>query len=77
MLVRLHAIQHESSSICERQGYFRISLKRGQTHRGKFQEGAKPNPKGGSNPMLKIGKANCQGGGAKAPPHPPEINSER
>ena len=61
--------------------YFRISLKSGQMHCGKFQEGANPNPKGG-NPILNIGKANCQGGGGanqsqegvKAPPHPPEIN---
>ena len=28
--------------------YFRISLKRGKTHCGKFEEGANPNPKGGA-----------------------------
>ena len=49
MLVRLLA-NTIHSNICERQGYFRISLKRGQTHRGKFQEGANPNPKGGATP---------------------------
>ena len=49
--------------------YFRISLKRGQTHCGKFQEGANPNPKGG-NPILNIGKANCQVGGSLAEPDP-------
>ena len=52
-------------------------------HCGKFQEGASPNPKGGS-PILNIGKANCQGGGENTPgggggdstpsPPPPEIN---
>ena len=49
-------------------------------HCSKFQEGANQNPKGG-NPILNIGRANCQGGanqsqgrGAKAPPRPPEIN---
>ena len=29
---------------------FRISLKRGQKHCGKFQEGTNPNPKGGATP---------------------------
>ena len=53
-------------------------------HCGKFQEGANPNPKGG-NPILNIGKANCQGGGGKSIPRggrkhplaPPEINPVR
>ena len=67
------------ASVLDISAYFRFSLKRGQTNCGKFQEGANPNPKGG-NPILNIGKANCQGGGgksipgegegAKAPPHP-------
>ena len=61
--------------------YFRISLKRGQTHCGKFQEGANPNPKGGK-PIFNIGKANCQGRqinpkrGRKHPLAPPEINPD-
>ena len=60
--------------------YFRISLKRGQMHCGKFQEGSNPNSKGG-NPILNTGKANCQGGhksiprgGESTPSLPPEIN---
>ena len=46
-------------------------------HCGKFQEGANPNPKGGTPYYLNIGRTNCQGGanqsreGAEAPPHPP------
>ena len=58
-----------------------ILLKWGQMHCGKFQEGA--NPKGGGNPILNIGKANCQGGGQINPKrgrkHPlahPEINPD-
>ena len=64
---------------CTWQGLFQDLLKKGRTHCGKFQERANPNPKGGGgNPILNIGKANCQGGGgksipmggAKAPPRP-------
>jgi hypothetical protein len=59
--------------------YFRISLKRGQTHRSKLQGGggANINPRRG-NPTLNIGKANLQRGinpkGGKSTPCPPEIN---
>ena len=41
------------------QGLFQDFAQEGQTHCGKFQEGANPNPKGG-HPILNIGKANCQ-----------------
>jgi hypothetical protein len=49
--------------ILECRVYFRILLKRGQTHRSKLQwgGGANTNPSGG-NPILNIGEANFQGG---------------
>ena len=50
--------------------YFRISLKRGQTYCGKFQEGQIQILRGGQ-PILNTGKANYQGGGTKTPPRPP------
>ena len=54
--------------------HFRISLKRGQMHSGKFQEGTNPNPKGGGgnhiSNILKV-TCNCQGGEDKSTPWPP------
>ena len=53
-------IDHQNNIKIYCRVYFRISLKRGQTHCGEFQEGANPNPKGG--------------GGKSTPlPPPPEI----
>ena len=42
--------------------YFKISLKRGKTHCGKFQEGANPNPKG-EQPHIKYRESQLPGGG--------------
>ena len=48
--------------ICITRVYFRILLKRGHTHSGRFQEGANPNPIG-TTPYKIIGKANFRRGG--------------
>jgi hypothetical protein len=62
--------------------YFRILLKRGQTHSSKLQGGANANPGGGGQSHIKYRErqfpkgagANQSQGGRKHPLAPPEIN---
>ena len=55
---------------------FQCLFKRGQMHGSKYQEGANTNPRDGGNPLLNIGKANCQRGANQSSRTnlPPEIH---
>ena len=53
--------------------YFRILLRGGKIHNGKFQVGANINPREGDH-ILNIGIASCHREEGESTPCPPEIN---